>query len=175
MLYEPAVVFIQEINIAGALQVFSHHFQVYVNMEPRAQFTDGLGIVTIVRHDIKVWESIIGSEGRILGIKVSNVQLWHVYPFLRSAYKKEREIFVRETLNNYMMLWKDSTQYLVQGGDHNCTHRLIDSLNNQAEKYQYGLVKHLNVHCLKDDFLAVHGENEVCYSRITARSKTRID
>jgi hypothetical protein len=75
MLYEPAVVFIQEISIANALQVFSQHFQVYVNMEPRAQFTDGLGIVTIVRHDIKVWESIIGSEGRILGIKVSNVQL----------------------------------------------------------------------------------------------------
>ena len=175
MLLDAEVVFIQEIYIAGALQVFSPHFQVYVNMEPRAYDTDGVGIVTIIKHEIKVLENIIGSEGRILGLKIANVQLWHVYPISGSGFKKEREIFFRETLNNYMMLWKDSTKYVIQGGDHNATHRLVDSVNNQREKFQDGLVKHLTVHGLKDDFLSVHGENEICYSRITARSKTRID
>ena len=175
MLHDPNIAFIQEISIVGALEVFSPHFQVFVNMEPRAHLTDGVGIVTIVRHDIKVIESIIGSEGRILGIKILNVQLWHVYPISGGGHKKDREVFFRETLNNYMMIWKDSTQYIIQGGDHNCTHRLVDSENNQSAKYQDGLVKHLSVHGLKDDFLAVHGENEVCFSRITSHSKTRID
>ena len=167
LVLDPKVVFIQEIHIAGALQIFSPHFQVYVNMESRAYATDGVGIVTIVRHDIRVLENIIGSEGRILGLKIANVQLWHVYPISGRGFKKDRETFFRETLNNYMMLWKDSTKYVIQGGDHNSTHRLVDSLNNQREKFQDGLVKHLTVHGLKDDFLSVHGENEICYLRVT--------
>ena len=175
LVWNPKVCFIQEIGISGALQIFSPHFQVYANMESRALSTDGVGMVTIIRRDIKVLESIIGSEGRILGIKIMNVQLWHIYPISGSGFKKEREIFFRETLNNYMMLWKDSTQFVLQGGDHNCTHRLVDSMNNQAAKYQDGLVKHLTVHGLNDDFLTVHGKDEIVYSRITARSKTRID
>ena len=85
--------FIQEISISGALQIFSPHFQVYANMESRALSTDGVGMVTIIRRDIKVLESIIGSEGRILGIKIMNVQLWHIYPISGSGFKKEREIF----------------------------------------------------------------------------------
>ena len=98
MLLEPKVVFIQEIHIAGALQIFSPHFQVYVNMEPRAYDTDGVGIVTIIKHDIRVLENIIGSEGRILGLKIANVQLWHVYPISGSGFKKDREIFFRESI-----------------------------------------------------------------------------
>ena len=175
LILNPKVCYIQEISISGAIRIFSSHFQVYVNMEDRAYATDGVGIVTIIKHDIKVLDSIIGAEGRILGIKILNVQLWHVYPISGSGFKKDREIFFRETLNNYMMVWKDSTKYILQGGDHNCTHRLVDSLNNQASKFQDGLVKHLSVHGLRDDFLSVHGENEVVYSRITPRSKTRID
>lgn len=175
LLHNPSVAFIQEINICGALKVFSPHFQVYVNMESRAHYTDGVGIVTVVRPDIKILESIIGSEGRILGIKIPDVQLWHVYPISGGGHKKDRERFFRETLNNYMMCWKDSTRFLVQAGDHNCTHRLLDSENNPKEKYQDGLVKHLSVHGLKDDFIAIHGDNQICYSRVTPRSKTRID
>ena len=125
-------------------------------METRAHYTDGVGIVTIVKRDIKILESIIGSEGRILGLKIPNVQLWHVYPISGSGHKKDRELFFRETLNNYMMCWKDSTKYLVQAGDHNCTHRLLDSENNPKEKYQDGLVKHLSVHGLMDDFISIY-------------------
>ena len=35
--YEPDLVFIQEINVASALQVFSDRFQVYINLEQNSQ------------------------------------------------------------------------------------------------------------------------------------------
>ena len=65
LILNPKVCYIQEISIAGAIRIFSSHFQVYVNMEDRAYATDGVGIVTIIKHDIKVLDSIIGAEGRI--------------------------------------------------------------------------------------------------------------
>merc|ERR1712081_100221 len=60
-------------------------------------------------------------------------------------------------------------------GDHNCTHRLVDSLYNGGQHLQAGLVKHLQIHGLSDDFLNVHGNEAIMYSRITNISKTRID
>ena len=76
---------------------------------------------------------------------------------------------------NLMMNWKDQSEFIFESGDHNCTHRLIDSLHNSVQHLQSGLVKHMKIHGLKDDFISVHGEDTVMYSRITATSKTRID
>ena len=84
-------------------------------------------------------------------------------------------MFFREILCNLMMNWKDHSKYLFQSGDHNCTHRLKDSYHNSAQHLQPGLVKHMKIHGLKDDFVSVHGEDVTMYSRITATSKTRID
>ena len=49
LILNPKVCYIQEISIAGAIRIFSSHFQVYVNMEDRAYATDGVGIVTIIK------------------------------------------------------------------------------------------------------------------------------
>ena len=49
--------------------------------------------------------------------------------------------------------------------------------NNQSQtlKVQPGLIKHIQIQGLHDDFLKVHGQNAVMYSRVTPISKTRID
>ena len=60
-------------------------------------------------------------------------------------------------------------------GDHNCTHRLEDSLHNSAQHMQAGFIKHMKIFGLSDDFLNVHGKDTVMYSRVTNASKTRID
>ena len=73
------------------------------------------------------------------------------------------------------MNWKDTTKYIFQSGDHNCTHRLADSLYNGAQHLKAGLIKHMQIHGLSDDFLNIHGNDAVMYSRITNTSKTRID
>ena len=39
---------------------------------------------------------ILGSSGRILGVKLENIQIWNVYPKSGSAFKRDREIFFRE-------------------------------------------------------------------------------
>ena len=70
-------------------------------------------------------------------------------------------MFFRETLSNLMM--------------NHCTRRLKDSCHNSAQHMQPGLVKHMKIHGLKDNFLSVHGEDVIMYPRITATSKTRID
>ena len=171
--YNPTMVCIQEINVISALRVFSNNYQIFVNMEQGA--VDGIGIVTLVKKGIKVTDVIIGQNGRIIGLKILNVQLWNVYPKSGSAYKKDREIFFRETLCNLYMNWKDASEYIIQAGDHNCIHRDKDSLNNSQQHLQPGLIKHMQIHGLKDDFLQFHGQDVVMFSRITPQSRTRID
>ena len=92
--YDPSLVNIQEINIASALKVFSNKYKVLVNMEQEAK--DGIGIATLVKSDIKISDVIIGKNGRIIGVKLNNIQFWNVYPKSGTAYKKERELFFRE-------------------------------------------------------------------------------
>ena len=171
--YDPIFIFIQEIHVFSAIKAFSRKYQVFINLESESK--DGIGIVTLVKHGISISDTIIAKNGRIIGLKISNIQLWNVYPQSGSAYKKEREIFFRETLCNLMMNWKDQSEYIFESGDHNCTHRLVDSLHNSAQHLQPGLIKHMQIHGLKDDFIEVHGNETVMYSRITTTSKTRID
>ena len=171
--YDTMFVCIQEIKVSSAIKVFSDKYQVFINLEQGSQ--DGIGIVSLVKKGLNVSDIIIGQNGRIIGLKVLNLQIWNVYPKSGSAFKKEREMFFRETLCNLYMNWKDSSQYIFQVGDHNCTHRALDSLNNSVQHLQPGLVKHLQIQGLSDDFLNVHGNDAVMYSRITPISKTRID
>ena len=119
-------------------------------------------------------DTIISKNGRIIGVKIENAQIWNVYPKSGTAFKQARELFFREELCVLMVNWKDHTRYIFQSGDHNCTHRLSDSLNNGNQHLQPGLVKHMQIHGLSDDFVNVHGDVRM-FSRITASSSTRID
>ena len=171
--YDPLFVCIQEIHVSGALKVFSKKYQVFINLESGSN--DGVGIVTLIKNGVNIFDSIIGLNGRIIGVKVQNIQIWNVYPKSGSGFKKEREIFFREQLSELMVQWKDSTKYIFQLGDHNCTHRMEDSLYNGGQHLQAGLIKHMKINGLFDDFLNVHGNDAIMYSRITNTSKTRID
>ena len=164
---------IQEINVFSARKVFRNDFQVFVNNDLKR--ADNIGIVTLVRKDIKVLDQILSVDGRILGIKCSTLQLWNIYPLSGTENKTKRETFFRETLCNLMMNWKDHTKFVFQAGDHNCIFRKQDSLNNPEQHIQQGLIAHLRVHGLKDGFIQVHGESKIEYSRETNRSATRID
>ena len=171
--YDPIFVAIQEINIASALQIFSEKFQVLVNIEESSK--DGIGIVSLVKKDIHIVDTIVGVNGRIIGIKIKNAQFWNIYPQSGTNFKNRREIFFREELTGYMMNWKDHTRYIFQLGDHNCVHRALDSLHNSNQHIQPALIKHMQIHGLKDDFISVHGNDVLMYSRITNISSTRID
>ena len=117
----------------------------------------------------------MGYNGRILGLKLRETQIWNVYPPSGSGFKTNREKFFREDLCDLMMNWKDHSKYIFQAGDHNCTHRMEDSVNNPGQHLQPGLVAHLKINGLKDDFLEVHGIGAIEYSRVTNWSATRID
>ena len=95
-------------------------------------------------------------------------------PYQEQDIKKIGIYFSRK-LCNYMMTWKDQTKYLVQSGDHNCTHRKEDSLYNPEQHLQQSLVKHMKINGLQDDYIAVNGNSSIIYSRETNKSKTRID
>ena len=170
---KPSIVCIQEINVFNALEAFKSHFQVFVNYE--LESNSRVGVVTLINKKIQVLDQILSLDGRILGLKGKNFQIWNIYPKSGTANKPNRETFFRESLNNLMMNWKDSTKYLFQVGDHNCTHRLLDSLHNPEQHLQPGLISHMKIHGLKDGFCQVHGEKAIAYSRVTNRSSTRID
>ena len=170
---KPSVVCIQEIDVFEALAIFKPYFQVFVNYE--LEINSRVGIVTLINKKIQVLDQILSLDGRILGIKGKIFQIWNIYPKSGTENKKNRETFFRESLTNLMMNWKDSTKYMFQVGDHNCTHRLVDSLHNPEQHLQPGLLSHMKIHGLKDGFCQVHGENAIAYSRVTNRSSTRID
>ena len=171
--YDPMVICIQEINIVAAMQEFKDRYNVLVNIAQDAR--DGIGIITLIKRGVVIEDLILGSSGRILGVKLENIQIWNVYPKSGSAFKRDREIFFREELTELMMQWKDSTRYIFQSGDHNCIYRKEDSLHNSSQHLQPGLVNHLQVHGLSDDFTKVHGEDFIMFSRVTDISRTRID
>ena len=172
-LYDASFICIQEIDVFSAMRIFKGHFQIFTNYD--LDRNSNIGIVTLVKYNIEVLDQLTSLDGRILGIKCKNVQLWNIYPLSGAENKKQRELFFRETLTNIMMNWKDHTKYIFQSGDHNCTYRKQDSLNNPVQHLQQGLISHLNIHGLKDGFTQVHGEQAIIYSRVTNRSSTRID
>ena len=167
------IICIQEINIREAYKVFVDHFQVIINGDE--SMGEGIGIVTLVNKHIKIEGKIIAEGGRILGVKLNNMQVWNVYPISGSGNKPKREVFFREELINLMMNWKDETKYIFQVGDHNCTHRDEDSINNPKQHKQAGLIHQMKILGLKDAFIQYYGEKEKQYSRITNKSATRID
>ena len=170
----PTVAYIQEIGTRMAVQVFAPHYEIFVNMDEETMGVEGIGIATIIKKGIPIKDFILGGEGRTIGIKTKEVQFWNIYPKSGSEHKKWREKYFREDLPDMMTAWKDHTRWINQGGDFNCTHRLIDSQNNQNQKLQKGLQEHMKVWCLKDDYVRLNGD-KISYSRITDRSKTRID
>ena len=101
--YKPDVLGIQEVNISAALKVFSGEYQVYCNIESNAK--DGVGIVSLVKHGIRVDDIIVGNNGRMLGLSLKNAQIWTVYPKSGTGFKKERETFFREEFNELFIQW----------------------------------------------------------------------
>ena len=172
-IFKPGVVCIQEINVVIGTNIFKQDYQVYCNHDHMSD--NYIGMITLIKKGVNISECLVGYNGRILGIKLNDIQIWNVYPPSGTENKKRRETFFREELCNLMMNWKDHSKYIFQMGDHNCTHRMEDSLNNGGQHLQAGLVAHLRINGLKDDFLEVNGKNAVEYSRVTNRSKTRID
>ena len=170
-IYSPAVVTIQEISIVKALQVFSFYYHVYVNIEETAR--DNIGMCTLISKNLNVRDQIIGLNGRIIGIKLENVQIWNIYPKSGSQHKNIRETFFRHDLTNSLKVWKDYPSNLVIIGDYNCLHRVEDALNNP--QVQPGLIKFMTQFKLKDDYIQVHGINANEFSRVTKTSGTRID
>ena len=170
------IIHIQEIVISSALKVFSEDYQMFINFEESAINTDGVGIITMVQKGMHVLDFIIGGDGRTIGVKVRDIQFWHCYPKSGTENKKWREKYFRETLPNQMVIWKDHTVMVSQAGDHNCTIREEDSENNKKQHLQSGLVEHLKVFGIKDEYVSLRGnESPPNFSRITNRSKTRID
>ena len=70
--YDPIFVAIQEINITSAIKIFSEKFQVLVNIEEGSK--DGIGIVSLIKKDIHIVDTIVGANGRIIGIEIKDAQ-----------------------------------------------------------------------------------------------------
>ena len=172
-LYTPGIVCIQEIDVRIANRIFKRKYQVFCNYDQNE--SGYIGVVTLIRRELHIMENIYGIKGRIIGVKLKGLQIWNVYPPSGSNFKLQREAFFREELCNLMMNWKDHTKYIIQAGDHNCTHRKEDSINNPGDHIQPGLIAHLKVSGLKDSFLELHGSKAIQFSRVTNRSSTRID
>ena len=85
--YDPIIVTIQEIKIRSSLKIFSDTFQVIINIEPESR--DGIGIV--IKKGVRILDTIISKNGRIIGVKIKNAQIWNVYPKSGTDFKQARE------------------------------------------------------------------------------------
>ena len=120
---------------------FEKDFNVVVNWD--LQSSNKIGIAVLIKKNFKIEDKVIGVNGRIIGIKLRDIQIWNVYPQSGSIFKKDRESFFTEMLCNYMVLWKDQSKFIFQGGDHNCIHRKEDCRNNQSQHLHQGLERHI--------------------------------
>ena len=170
----PDFICFQEIFISNFIKVFNQQYQIYVNFEKNQQ----IGVAVAIKKDIEIIDFAMCNQGRIIGIKLSNTQVWNVYAPSGSGNKKARETLFRESLPNLMSIWKDATSNIIQAGDHNCTQRYADSENIAWQKHhvQPGLLSRMECFGLRDELLNIRGKDvQDVYSRVTNVSKTRID
>ena len=102
--FNPSIVTIQEIHVKNALMAFGEKFQVIINIESTS--CDGIGICSLVRKNIKIFDQILGINGRIIGISLSNVNIFNLYPKSGSQNKKIRDKFFQEDLPHLMNFWE---------------------------------------------------------------------
>ena len=91
MIYKPDVVCIQEINIRNATRYYQDQFQIIGNKDENQN--DDIGILTLIKKGTPIKENILGENGRIIGTKLSECQIWNVYPPSGANFKSQREIF----------------------------------------------------------------------------------
>ena len=130
------------------------------------------------KKKLEINDVILSSDGRIIAIKLSDLQVWNIYAPSGSENKKKRDLFFREAVSNLMSLWKDKTTKTIQMGDFNCAQRLEDSENVKYQKshIQDSLLELLKEFHLKDELYKVKNKKiSGIYSRETVISKTRID
>ena len=133
--YNPDVILIQEISMTAIAQLEGKKYRAIFN---KAEDTlDEIGIITMVRNDYKVYDMILDTEGRIVGVKLNDLQIWNIYA-QSGSNKSDREVFFNEKLPQAMISWRNHTSKTILGGDINCTGRLLDSENNQYQHYQEG-------------------------------------
>ena len=65
------IISIQEIDINGAITIFSSKYNVFVN--PGDNSSDGISIVTLVRKKFIVEDFVVGGKGRILGVRLGDL------------------------------------------------------------------------------------------------------
>ena len=82
---------IQEINVFSAVKIFQNYFQVITNWDLEAK--SNIGIVTLIPKNLKIYDKIMAQNGRIIGLKLDNLQIWNVYPQSGSEFRKAREVF----------------------------------------------------------------------------------
>ena len=82
-------------SVFRKLKLFSNQYQVFVNSNNTYH---DIGIVTVVKKKYKVNDFIMCDQGRIIGIKLSNTQVWNVNAASGSENKRTRETFFRESL-----------------------------------------------------------------------------
>ena len=173
-IYKPLICTIQEIHIGTASRVFGKEFNVIINIEQTAN--DHIGVCTLVHKSIKINDYVIGINGRIIGISIGSVKIFNVYPKSGAQSKKQRDLFFNEDLPNLIQFWKKGqNETMIFAGDFNCIHRREDSLNNPDMHIQKALIKFMKVFKLADDFITLKGQVTGVFSRITNRSRTRID
>ena len=168
----PDIILVQEAPINKMHFLLSQQYEAFFNIS--SDSLDNIGIIMMVHKKYKVYDLIIGEEGRSIGVKLNDAQIWNIYP--QSGSRSERENFFNELLVQNMASWFGTTSKIILGGDVNCTSRLIDSEHHQLQHYQESFVQFMKMFSLKDEYVTLHGEiNPPHFSRITEDSKTRID
>ena len=171
--FKSSIITIQEIHVGNALKVFQHDYRVIVNVEQNSR--DLIGICTLIKKDLQVKDILLGGNGRIIGVLFNSVKVFNLYPKSGTQNRNLREVFFRQELPHLLKFWDNFKVDSIFCGDFNCIYRKQDSVNNPDAHFQPGLVKFMKSYDLSDDFISVHGEVTDVYSRVTSRSKTRID
>ena len=62
-----------------------------INLDTTAK--SNIGIATLIKNEVNILDTIIGNNGRIIGVKINEVQVWNVYPISGTGYKKRQGYF----------------------------------------------------------------------------------
>lgn len=132
------VVGLQEVRFQDG-EMFEPNYTFISNSEPER---GGTGM--LIRKEIKISNIIRGGEGRILCVKIENINFVNIYAPAGSHWKEERNVFFQTTLPPFIQTCKSPTLLF---GDFNAVDSTLDRTsgsNNSRESVCKALINLVN-------------------------------
>lgn len=138
--YNVDIAFLQEVSFEDFSFIYSHNSLVNISIDKK-------GTAVLIRKSFSYSDFILDPSGRIVSVRVNDVNLINIYAHSGNNLRKERDNLFTEALTVHLN--KPGTKSMLIGGDFNCILHAEDNRSSQ-KNFSCGLKHLVDLFKLKD-------------------------